>query len=99
MFFGSRSGRIREAQSREDSGGWYGDPYGTAARRWYDSKSGWSDRVQDEGQTPDKTGLVRMDEAAVAPDNSPRLLDADGNPLPLSRPVDPRYMADARAVR
>jgi hypothetical protein len=99
MAFGFRSGKVREAESRERSGGWYADPYGTAARRWYDNISGWSDRVQDAGQTPDKTGLVRMDEAAVAPDNLPRLLDEDGKPLPLSRPVDPKYMADARPVR
>ena len=99
MAFGFRSGKVREAESRERSGGWYADPYGTAARRWYDNISGWSDRVQDEGQAPDKTGLVRTDEAAVAPDNAPRLLGGDGKPLPLSRPVDPKYMADARSVR
>ena len=31
------------------SGGWYADPYGTAARRWYDDRDGWTDRVQGEG--------------------------------------------------
>jgi hypothetical protein len=98
MGFGLRTGTVRKVQAREHSGGWYPDPYGTAARRWYDDVSGWSDRVQDEGQTPDKTGLVRLDEAAVAPDHAPRVLGEDGKPLPLSRPVDPKYMADARPV-
>ncbi len=99
MVFGLRSSKVREAESREHAGGWYADPYGTAARRWYDNVSGWSDRVQDAGHTPDKTGLARLDEAAVAPDDSPRLLDGDGKPLPLSRPVDAKYLADARPVR
>jgi hypothetical protein len=99
MFFGSRSGKAREGRSREHSGAWYADPYGTAARRWYDDHTGWSDQVQDAGQTPDKTGLERMDEAAVAPNDSPRLLDGEGKLLPLSRPVDPKDMADARPVR
>ena len=99
MAFGFRRGKVRETESREHSGGWYADPYGTAARRWYDDVSGWSDRVQDAGHTPDRTGLVRIDEAAVAADHAPRLLDADGTPLPLSRRVDPKDMADARPVR
>lgn len=45
------------------SGGWYADPYGTAARRWYDDRDGWTDRVQGEGLEPDKTGVARVDEA------------------------------------
>ena len=99
MAFGFRRGKVREPESGEHSGGWYADPYGTAARRWYDNINGWSDHVQDAGQAPDKTGLVRIDEAAVAPDHSPRPLDGDGKPLPLSRPVDPKDLADARPLR
>lgn len=98
MVFGLRSGNVK-AKSREHSGAWYADPYGTAARRWYDNVTGWSDQVQDAGQPPDETGLERMDEAAVAPNNPPRLLDEDGKPLPLSRPVDAKHMTDARPVR
>jgi hypothetical protein len=99
MTVGFRSRKVRGAEPPEHSGGWYADPYGAAARRWYDKSSGWSDRVHGAGQTPDKTGLVRMDEAAVAPRHAPRLLDGAGKPLPLSRPVDPKYLADARPVR
>jgi hypothetical protein len=99
MTVGFRSGKVRRAEPGELSGGWYADPYGAAARRWYDKRSGWSDRVQGAGQTPDKTGLVRMDEAAVAPSHALRPLDGAGKPAPLSRPVDPKYMADARPVR
>jgi hypothetical protein len=98
MAFRFRGGKVREADLPEPSGGWYADPYGTAARRWYDSINGWSDRVQDPGQPPDKTGLARMDEAAVAPDHSPRPLNADGKPVPLSRDVDPEDLADARPI-
>ncbi len=100
MAFGFRSANARDPESREHSGGWYADPYGTAARRWYDNVSGWSsDRVQGDGQAPDKTGIERMDEAAVAGDDASRPLDDSGKPLPLSRPVDPKYMTDARPVR
>jgi hypothetical protein len=99
MPVGFRSSKVRGAEPRELSGCWYADPYGAAARRWYDKSGGWSNRVQGAGQTPDKTGLVRMDEAAVAPSHAPRSLDGAGKPLPLSRPVDPKYMADARPVR
>lgn len=93
-----RKDKLREAKSPEHSGGWYPDPYGAGARRWYDTFSGWSKRVEGAGQTPDKTGLARMDEAAVTPDDSPRHLDEHGTPVPLSRPVDPKYMADVRHV-
>jgi hypothetical protein len=51
------------AEEREASGGWYADPYGAAARRWYDDTEGWTDRVQGEGHEPDKTGVARVDEA------------------------------------
>jgi hypothetical protein len=82
----------------EHRGGWYADPWGTAARRWYDSVDGWTDRVEEAGQAPDKTGLARTDDAALAGADSPRELGLDGEPLPLSRPVDPKYMANARAT-
>jgi hypothetical protein len=45
------------------SGGWYADPYGVAARRWYDSTDGWTDRVEGAGLDPEKTGITRVDEA------------------------------------
>jgi hypothetical protein len=99
MAFTFRKNKVSEAESPEQSGGWYADPYGAGARRWFDTISGWSKRVQGAGQAPDETGLARMDEAAATPDGSPRPVDADGTPVPLSRPVDPKYMADARPVR
>lgn len=101
MAFRFRSGKVREAEAREEPpGDWYADPYGTAARRWYDPIHGWSaDRVQGAGQVPDKTGLARMDEAAVAADHPPRLHDADGNLVPLSRHVESKDLANARPVR
>jgi hypothetical protein len=52
-----------ELEQRNSSGGWYADPYGAAARRWYDETQGWTDRVQEEGHEPDKTGVARVDEA------------------------------------
>jgi hypothetical protein len=93
-----RKGKVHEAKSGDHSGGWYPDPYGTAASRWHEDISGWSDRVEGAGQVPDKTGLARMDEAAVAHDDSTRRVDGDGKLEPLSRPVDPQYMANARPV-
>lgn len=94
-----RRDKVHEAEPAEHSGGWYPDPYGTAARRWFDNVSGWSERVQRAGQAPDKTGLVRIDEAAVAPDDSTRHVGEDGKPVRLSRPVDPEYLANARPLR
>jgi hypothetical protein len=94
-----RRGKVHKAEASEHSGGWYPDPYGAGARRWYDNVSGWSDRVQEAGQAPDKTGLIRIDEAAVAPDHPIRRVDEDGKLVPLSRPVDPQYLANARPVR
>jgi hypothetical protein len=82
----------------EQSGAWYADPFGTAARRWYDNRGGWSDRVEGAGQAPDRTGVARMDEAAISEAGAVRAVDANGKLLPLSRPVDRKYMADARAV-
>jgi hypothetical protein len=94
-----RTNKVQEAESPAHSGGWYADPYGDGARRWYDNISGWSQRVEGAGQAPDQTGLARTDEAAVTPEGSTRPVDEHGTPLPLSRPVDPKYMADARPVR
>jgi hypothetical protein len=99
MAFAFRKNKVPEAESPQQTGGWYADPYGAGARRWFDTFSGWSKRVEGAGQAPDKTGLARMDEAAATADGSPRPVDADGTPAPLSRPVDPKYMADARPVR
>ena len=93
-----RKGDTHEVKSPERSGAWYADPYGIGARRWYDSLNGWSNRVDGAGQVPEKTGMARLDEAAVAPVNSPRDVDKDGKPVPLSRPVDARYLATARKV-
>ena len=93
-----RKGDTHEVKSHERSGAWYADPYGIGARRWYDSLNGWSNRVEGVGQVPEKTGMARLDEAAVAPVNSPRHVDKDGKPVPLSRPVDAQYLATARKV-
>ena len=93
-----RSNNVYEAEPAEHSGGWYADPYGLAARRWFDNVTGWSDRVQEAGKAPDKTGVARVDEAAVA-DDWTRDVGADGQFVPLSRPVDARYLANARPVR
>jgi hypothetical protein len=98
MAFIFRSNNTHKAEPTEHSGGWYADPYGLAARRWFDSVTGWSDRIQEAGTAPDKTGVTRVDEAAVAHDWT-REVDADGNLVPLSRPVDTRYLANARPVR
>jgi hypothetical protein len=96
--FGKRK-PAQDAQAPERRGGWYADPYGNAARRWYDQVDGWTDRVQEAGQTPDKTGLARMDEAAVADSETSVREEIDGHPVPLSRPVDPRYMLNARSEK
>lgn len=90
-----RRGKDHEAEPSEHSGGWYPDPYGAGARRWYDNASGWSERVQEAGQAPDKTGLIRLDEAAAGPDHPIRRVDEHGKLVPLSRSVDPHYLADA----
>jgi len=97
MAFGFRRNRVmpRSESADHHGGGWYADPYGAAARRWYDNVHGWTDRVQHAGQAPDKTGLARLDEAAVTATGSARPVDPDGKPTPLSRPADPLYMASA----
>jgi hypothetical protein len=84
-----------EEKTAEDSGNWYADPYGDGARRWYDDRKGWTDRVEGVGEAPDKTGLARLDEAAADTDGTPAELDADGNPAPLSRPVDASMLGRA----
>ena len=62
MAFRLRKSPAATAEPREPSGGWYSDPFGTAARRWYEDTTGWTDRVQGEGHEPDKTGISRVDE-------------------------------------
>jgi hypothetical protein len=99
MAFTFRRNKVESAESPGQPGGWYADPYGAGARRWFDTISGWSKRVEGVGQRPDKTGLARTDEAAVTPNGATRHVDEDGRPLPLSRPVDPKHMANARPVR
>ena len=84
-----------EEKSAEGSGDWYADPYGDGARRWYDEARGWTDRVEGEGQEPDKTGLARLDEAAGASDYSADHVDSDGKPARLSRTVDPGMLGHA----
>ncbi len=64
MAFWSRKDKVAKQEDDESSGGWYSDPYGKAARRWYDHARGWSDRIEGKGQTPDKTGVQRLDDAA-----------------------------------
>ncbi len=98
MAFIFRSNNVGKADPAEQPGGWYADPYGLAARRWFDNVNGWSDRVQEAGKAPDKTGVTRVDEAAVAR-NWTRQVGADGELVPLSRPVDRRYLASVRSVR
>lgn len=60
MAFRFRKTREETAEAREPSGGWYADPFGAAARRWYDDSEGWTDRVQGEGQEPDKIAVGRV---------------------------------------
>jgi hypothetical protein len=98
MAFRSRRSAAPVPEPVEDSGAWYADPFGTAARRWYDHRGGWSDRVEGEGEAPDQTGVARMDEAAISQAGSVRPVDENGKLLPLSRPVDRKHMADARPV-
>ena len=96
LLFGTN--HVDDVKPTEHSGGWYADPFGAAARRWFDNVSGWSNRVQEPGRAPDRTGVARVDEAAVAHDST-REVGPDGKPVPLSRPVDPQYLASARPIR
>ncbi len=61
MAFRFRKTQSTTAEAPKPSGGWYADPYGTAARRWYDNSEGWTERVQGAGLEPDKTGVARVD--------------------------------------
>jgi hypothetical protein len=63
MAFRFRKTPEATADPQKPSGGWYADPFGSAARRWYDDREGWTDQIQGEGLEPDKTGVTRVDEA------------------------------------
>ena len=95
MTFLFQKNKVEKDESNERRGGWYADPYGDGARRWFDQKQGWTDRVEGAGQEPDKTGMARVDGAAIANDDSPAPLDEDGKPAPLSRPVDASMLGRA----
>jgi hypothetical protein len=77
MAFSSKDDELEPEQARERPGAWYADPYGAAARRWYDETRGWTDRVEGEGLEPEKTGLARTDAAAVATVDSTEEANAD----------------------
>ena len=93
MAFVFRKAKVEEKQPLERPGDWYADPYGAGARRYFDEDDGWTDRVEGEGEEPDKTGLARMDEAAD--DSTGDHVDDDGKPARLSRPVDPGMLGKA----
>ena len=84
--FGQNKRQYMNAEEHA-TGGWYPDPYGHAARRWFEPKEGWTDRVEGEGEQPDKTGLARCDDAAITEPGTERPLDEHGEPEPLSRQV------------
>jgi hypothetical protein len=72
MAFRFRRTRVATAEKvRKPSGGWYSDPYGAAARRWYDNAEGWTEQVQGAGLEPDKTGVARVDAASNTARNDP----------------------------
>lgn len=93
MFQKHKVDEVEESPGR--SADWYADPYGAAARRWYDPARGWTDRVEGAGQEPEKTGLARIDRAAESTDDSTDDVDANGKPARLSRPVDPGMLGRA----
>jgi hypothetical protein len=80
MAFRFRRVVLKEAEPREPSGGWYADPFGSAARRWYDDRQGWTDRVQGPGLEPDKTGVARIDEPVASINDPIERVDADATP-------------------
>lgn len=84
MAFRFRKDKGQEKQPLERPGDWYADPYGHAARRWYDVARGWTDRVEGAGQAPDKTGLPGVDEAAATSNGLRADVDANGKPAPRS---------------
>jgi hypothetical protein len=65
MTFRFRKAEDTTAEPHKPSGGWYADPYGFAARRWYEATEGWTDQVQGAGLEPDKTGVARVDEESA----------------------------------
>lgn len=65
------------------SGGWYADPYGAAARRWYDSVDGWTDRVEATDLEPDKTGVARVDAANASVNARTEPSTIDGTPTAM----------------
>ena len=65
MTFRFRKAAVAAAEQPEASGAWYADPFGRAARRWYDNTRGWTGRVQGEGLEPDKTGMARVDKTST----------------------------------
>jgi len=100
--FRLRKDKGKEKVLPERAGGWYADPYGQAARRWFDVARGWTDRVEGAGQRPDKTGPPGVDEAAASSDGAAATsdgpsddVDANGKPAPLSRAVDSRMSGRA----
>ncbi len=84
MAFRFRKDKGQEKQPLERPGDWYPDPYGHAARRWFDVARGWTDRVEGPGQPPDKTGLPGVDEAAATSNRLTAHVDADGHLAPRS---------------
>ena len=95
LLFGTN--HVDDVKPTEHSGGWYADPFGAAARRWFDNVSGWSNRVQEPGRAPDRTGVARVDEAA-------RLTTQHGRWARTASPChcrgrSPQYLASARPIR
>ena len=61
LLFGTN--HVDEVKPTEHSGGWYADPFGAAARRWFDNVSGWSNRVQEPGKPqtgPEWLGSMKL---------------------------------------
>ena len=77
-----KAAHTADKQSKR-SGGWYSDPYGVAARRWYDSTDGWTDRVEGAGLDPEKTGITRVDEANAPVDARTEHPVFDGTPTAI----------------
>jgi hypothetical protein len=95
MAFWFRKDKAQEKQPLERPGDWYADPYGHAARRWFDVAQGWTDRVQGAGQAPDKTGLPGVDVAAATGNGLTDDVDADGKSAPRSRPANAEMLGRA----
>jgi hypothetical protein len=80
IVFGFGKAKASEAERVERPGDWYADPFGKAARRWYDDAHGWSDRVQGEGEEPDQTGSARIDDAATSTPAPTEQVDEESTP-------------------